>query len=280
MDGEIIYMLHLFFRDLNIQDLEIQINSIGCPVCRPDFRKSLKAYLEDKLQDLCENCRRRFYTNPLRILDCKVPSCQAVVGDAPRTIDYLCPACDEHFRMVQNYLKIGNVDFIINPRLVRGLDYYTRTTFEFVSKSLGAQNTVAAGGRYDNLVEELGGPSTPATGFSIGVERLLSIFNRDLIKKDDVFIYIIPLGEGAMERAFNLLIGLQQKGIPSIIDYGEKSLKSHMRRADKIGAPYVIILGEEEITGGFITLRDMKNKTQVTIPFSRAPEELKDITST
>lgn len=274
IDGEMLFMLDLFFRSLNITGLELQINSIGCPNCRPKFREALKNYFAGRLSGLCENCRRRFELNPLRILDCKSSHCSSLAGEAPKTIDYLCTDCLTHFNSVQDSLKQAGVSYMINQRLVRGLDYYTRTAFEFVSRSLGAQNAVAAGGRYDTLVEELGGPPTPAIGFSIGMERLVSIFDCSSIKRRSPEIFIAALGEKAQEKAFILLNQLHREGIPAIMDYSLSSLKSQMRKADKLNAVYVLIIGENEISKGVLTLRDMKNKTQSEVPLTEIMERL------
>lgn len=268
IDAEMLYMLELFFRSLKINGLELQINSIGCPNCRPKFREALRNFFAGRLNELCENCHRRFELNPLRILDCKSLHCHALAGEAPKTLDFLCTDCLTHFNRVQDSLKLAEVTYVINQRLVRGLDYYTRTAFEFVSGSLGAQNTVAAGGRYDNLVEELGGHSTPAIGFSIGMERLYSIFDSSSVERRSPDIFIAALGEKAEEKAFSLINQMHREGIPAIIDYSGGSLKSQMRRADKLNTGYVLIIGKDELTKGVAILRDMKNKTQIDVPFN------------
>ncbi len=275
VDAEVLYMLDLLFRSLRINGLELQINSIGCPNCRPKFRETLRHFFAKSLRELCENCQRRFELNPLRILDCKSEHCHTLAVVAPKALDYLCNDCLTHFNKVQDSLKAAGVPFVINPRLVRGLDYYTRTAFEFVSGSLGAQNTVAAGGRYDTLVEELGGPPTPAIGFSIGMERLVSIFDRRSMERRSPDIFIATLGERARENAFILLNQLHREGIPAVMDYSGGSLKSQMRRADKLNVGHVLIIGEDELAKGIAILRDMKNKTQTEVPFSEVMERLK-----
>lgn len=268
IDAEMLLMMDVFFKSLNITGLELQMNSIGCPACRPVFREALRSFFAGRLQELCENCQRRFELNPLRILDCKSSHCHDLAEKAPRTLDYLCPDCLKHFNTVQESLKLAGVQFVINPRLVRGLDYYTRTAFEFVSRSIGAQNTVAAGGRYDTLVEELGGPPTPAIGFSIGMERLFSLFDGSSVEKQSPALFIATLGEKAQEKAFLLLNQLLREGVPAVIDYSSGSLKSQMRRADRLNADHVLIIGEDELVKGAAILRDMKNKTQTEVPFS------------
>lgn len=279
IDGEMLFMLDLFFQSLNINGLELQINSIGCPNCRPEFREALRNFFAGRLKELCENCQRRFELNPLRILDCKSAHCHVLAGEAPKTLDHLCTDCRTHFKRVQDSLKAVGVQYVINPRLVRGLDYYTRTAFEFVGRSLGAQNAVAAGGRYDNLVEELGGPLTPAIGFSIGMERLFSIFDNSLVEKRSPDIFIASLGEKAQEKAFVLLNQLYREGIPALMDYSGGSLKTQMRRADKLNAAHVLIIGEDELAKGVAILRDMTNKTQAEVSFSEVREKLKQMNS-
>jgi len=266
IDAEILHMLHLLFDILNISGVELQINSIGCPKCRPAFRNALKTFFADKISELCDNCKRRFDFNPLRILDCKSTHCHALSEKAPKTIDYLCSDCLSHFQGVQDSLKAAGVPHINNPRLVRGLDYYTQTTFEFTGGALGAQNAVAAGGRYDNLVTELGGQSTPAIGFSIGMERLSSLFDRGNVTKQSPLVFIVSLGEQARQEAFSIINKLHKEGISTVMDYSGGSLKSQMRKADKLNSAHVIIIGEDEMSRGVVVLRDMQSKTQTEVP--------------
>ena len=275
IDAEMLFMLDLFFKSLNITGLELQLNSIGCPNCRPGFREALRNFFTGRLKELCENCQRRFELNPLRILDCKSAHCHTLAGEAPKTLEYLCTDCLTHFNRVQDSLKKAGVSYLINQRLVRGLDYYTRTAFEFVSNSIGAQNTVAAGGRYDTLIEELGGITTPAIGFSIGMERLVSVLDSSSVEKRSSAIFIAALGEKAQERAFDLLNQLHKEGITAIMDYSGSSLKSQMRKADKFNAAHVLIIGEDELAKGIVILRDMKNKTQVEISLLEIVGKLK-----
>jgi len=274
IDAEILHMLHLLFDSLNINGVELQINSIGCPQCRPAFRNALKTYFADKRSELCDNCRRRFEINPLRILDCKSTHCHALAETAPKTIDHLCNDCLLHFNGVQESLKTAGVTFVNNPRLVRGLDYYTRTAFEFVGGTLGAQNAVAAGGRYDNLVAELGGPSTPAIGFSIGVERLTSLFDNNMVAKRSPLVFITSLGADAQKKAFSLINHFHKKGISAVMDYNGGSLKSQMRKAGKLEAKYVIIIGEDELLKDVVILRDMQDKTQTEVPAEQVIDRL------
>ena len=279
IDAEILHMLQLLFDSLNINGVELQINSIGCPQCRPAFRNALKTYFADKRSELCDNCRRRFEINPLRILDCKSTHCHALAETAPKTIDHLCNDCLLHFNGVQESLKTAGVTFVNNPRLVRGLDYYTRTAFEFVGGTLGAQNAVAAGGRYDNLVAELGGPSTPAIGFSIGVERLTSLFDNNMVAKRSPLVFITSLGADAQKKAFSLINHFHKKGISAVMDYNGGSLKSQMRKAGKIDVQYVIIIGEDELLKDVVILRDMQGKSQTEVPAKQVIDKINKIVS-
>ncbi|MEK6538648.1 MAG: histidine--tRNA ligase [Nitrospirota bacterium] len=275
IDAEIISMLNLLFDSLNIKGVELQINSIGCPQCRPAFREALKGFFADKTSELCDNCKRRFEFNPLRILDCKSTHCHALSEKAPKTVDYLCNDCLTHFNGVQESLKTAGVTYINNPKLVRGLDYYTQTTFEFIGGTLGAQNAVAAGGRYDNLVAELGGPSTPAVGFSIGMERLFSLFDSSNVTKQSPSVFIVALGEQAQQQAFSIIIQLHKEGISTVMDYNGGSLKSQMRKADKLNSAQVIIIGEDELSKGVVVLRDMQSKAQIDVPIAEVVNRLR-----
>jgi len=275
IDAEIISMLNLLFDSLNIKGVELQINSIGCPQCRPAFREALKGFFADKTSELCDNCKRRFEFNPLRILDCKSTHCHALSEKAPKTVDYLCNDCLSHFNGVQESLKTAGVPYINNPKLVRGLDYYTQTTFEFTGGTLGAQNAVAAGGRYDNLVAELGGPSTPAVGFSIGMERLSSLFDNSNVTKQSPSVFIVALGEQAQQQAFSIIVQLHKEGISTVMDYNGGSLKSQMRKADKLNSAQVIIIGEDELSKGIVVLRDMQSKAQIDVPVAEVVNRLR-----
>ncbi|HPI55829.1 MAG TPA: histidine--tRNA ligase [Syntrophales bacterium] len=263
VDAEVIYMLMLFLGRLRLTDLGLEINSLGCPECRPAFRKVLGEYLADRKETLCGDCRRRLDTNPLRVFDCKVKDCRAAVAAAPFIIDYVCSKCGEHFREVQEGLKALETAFTVNPRMVRGLDYYTKTTFEVTTKSLGAQNAVAGGGRYDRLVEDLGGPAVPGIGFAAGVERLISLLPavmEGIVRSPD--LYIAALGPEARKLAFLICNGLRKEGFLAETDYSNRSLKSQMKRSDKLGARYTLLLGENEIRDGKAFLRNMKGGSQ------------------
>ena len=266
VDAEVILMLIQFLKKVGLEKLELQINSLGCRACRPRYREELKNFLSQRSFRLCEDCQRRLYTNPLRIFDCKVETCQEAIADAPQVIDYICDECQRHFDQVKEYLGMAGLEYILNPRMVRGLDYYTRTAFEVVSYSLGSQNAVTGGGRYDNLFQEIGGLDVPGIGFAIGMERLVS-----LLPKEKGFIryphlFIATLGEETYKEAYRLVNQLHLQGIRAELDYEGKSLKSQMRRADKLKARYVLILGEEELKRGRAVLRNMETKSQEEIP--------------
>ncbi|MEA1946024.1 MAG: histidine--tRNA ligase, partial [Thermodesulfobacteriota bacterium] len=276
VDVELIFLLVTLFSRLFIPDIEAHINSLGCPECRPKFKAVLSDFLTSSTGSLCSDCVRRKDRNPLRVLDCKVPACREAMAHAPSILDYLCPACSQHFETVKTALDAMNVPFTIDKRLVRGLDYYTRTTFEIQTGSLGAQNAVAGGGRYDGLVKALGGPDTPATGFAIGFDRLAEItgLNRnDFIKTPD--IYLAALGEKSLSLAFEWKSALCLEGIKTEMDFGDKSLKSQMKRADRLGAKHVLIVGDNEIKQGSVILRNMSTKEQASIPIEHVVENIK-----
>jgi histidyl-tRNA synthetase len=278
IDAELLLMLNDFFRGFQL-DVSIDVNSLGCPVCRPGYREQLLAFGERKRPELCENCRSRLQRNPLRILDCKEPGCRQATQDAPLLIDFLCESCRAHFARVQTYLTQEHVAFTLNPRLVRGLDYYCRTSFEILALGLGSQNAVCGGGRYDGLVEQLGGPAVPGIGFAIGVERLAMLLQaqkRDVTQRPDVFL--APLGEMAEQRAFAVARQLRLAGYRIEIESGSRGLKAQLRRADKLGAHYVLILGDNELAAGRGTVRDMQAKTDrpMAIDLSLAAQAMID----
>lgn len=262
IDIEVLFILHSLFEAINIKDRVMEINSLGCKVCRPSYKKSLHDFLEPRLSELCEDCIRRFSTNPLRILDCKREGCRSVSIGAPVAADFLCPECRSHFNEVREGLERLKLPFRINHRLVRGLDYYTKTSFEITTNKLGAQNAIAAGGRYDGLVEDLGGPPTPGIGFAIGMERITSIVSPDQIEPSKPDLFIVLLGKDARDMALPIIFELKNRGVRTEIDYNGASLKSQMRRADKLGIRYVLIIGEDEIKRGKAIVREMINKTQ------------------
>ena len=271
MDAQMIFMLMTLLGRLEVPEISAQINSIGCPECRPNFKSALNAFLEAKTADLCEDCRKRKDKNPLRVLDCKVPGCQAAIEGAPALREHLCSDCAKHFETVKTRLDQLNVPYVLNNRLVRGLDYYTRTTFEIQTHSLGAQNSVAGGGRYDELVHFLGGPRQPAIGFAIGFDRLVSILEenrKNIVSGPDVFV--AALGEAAQKMAFDWICRLNEKSICAEMDFEDRSLKAQMKMADRLNAGYVVILGEDEIKNGTAILRNMETKQQEEVALADA----------
>jgi histidyl-tRNA synthetase len=262
LDAEQLVMLDRLFRALNVTPTTLLLNSLGCLLCRPRYRDVLKAFLATRLDLLCEACRRRYDTNPLRILDCKRDECRAATKDAPVITDFLGPECVQHFDAVKSTLDDLGLTYRIEPRLVRGLDYYTKTAFEFTAEGLGAQNTIAAGGRYDGLVETLGGPSTPGVGFALGIERVVALLTQGSATPCTPGVFIAALGELAGRRLGPLLAALRDAGIRTETDYDRGSLKSQLRKADKLGARYAVILGDDEIAGDTAVVRDMDTKAQ------------------
>jgi histidyl-tRNA synthetase len=253
----------------------LQLNSLGDGQCRPKYRALLLDFLKQKESSLCANCRRRMERNPLRVLDCKVPGCIAATKDAPSILDFLCAPCEAHFESVQQSLRQAGISYVLNPRMVRGLDYYCRTTFEWTSDQLGAQNTVAAGGRYDGLVQELGGPPIPGVGFAIGVERLTLLLRPgEAPPPDGPSLYVVWVGSKARDWAFPLVYRLRREGMSVEMDGEERSLKSQMRRADKLKAKSVLIVGENELEKKRAVLRDMTSKQQEEISLDTMEREL------
>lgn len=279
MDAQIIFMLTTLFNKLNVSDIKVHLNSLGCPECRPKFQNALFSLLEANKESLCENCVRRSTKNPLRVLDCKVPACREAMKDAPSILDFLCDECSRHFETVKALLNKQQITFEVDKNLVRGLDYYTRTAFEILTTSLGAQNAVAGGGRYDGLVQALGGPSQPAIGFAIGFDRLVEIMEQSTsIEPKTPVVYIASLGETAKMLAYEWVCELNIRNIPSEMDFSDRSLKSHMKRADKFNAGYVLIAGENEINSGIGILRNMASKQQYELPLENIINEIEKIT--
>ncbi len=271
VDVEVISLLTDLLDALEVRGGSLLLNSIGCPVCRPDYIATLRAFLEERTGRLCENCRRRIASNTLRVLDCKVPACREATEEAPAFPEHLCPACDSHFDAVQRGLTDLGIGFVQAPRLVRGLDYYTRTTFEWVTDRLGAQNTVAAGGRYDGLVRSMGGPDVPGSGWAVGVERLASLCEGPASPPCPL-VYFALLGEEAERLADPVVRRMRRGGIRVERDLMGGSLKSQLRRADKACASLVVIIGDEEIKRGSAVVRDMNEKTQAESALSDLPE--------
>jgi len=276
VDAEVISMLFTFFDQLGLDSLNLNINSIGCRDCRPGYRAVLVDFISSRAADLCENCQRRYNDNPLRVLDCKSDHCREKTSGAPSILDYLCGGCSSDFDSVRKFLETLGIAFNVNDRMVRGLDYYTKTAFEITSNKLGSQDAVAAGGRYDHLVEEVGGPPTPAIGFAVGVERLsLLLAEDDISLKKSPDLYIATLGEDAFNAAFRLAHELRTHEIKVEYDHEGKSLKAQMRRADSSGASYALILGEEEIKSGRAMLKDMCGSGQEEIAWEGLLSEMR-----
>ena len=278
VDAQLIYILVELFNRLAVEDTNVHINSLGCKKCRPNFKTALFDYISSKTTTLCSNCERRVHRNPLRVLDCKVPACRETMDDAPLLSDFLCNDCSDHFSLVNETLKKLKIEFIIDNHLVRGLDYYTRTTFEIQTGSLGAQNAVAGGGRYDGLVQTLGGPDEPAIGFAIGFDRLAEITKLDkntFIQKPDIFI--AALGEKSRDIAFEWTVKLSLIGVKAEMEFNDKSLKSQMRRANRLEASHVLIVGEKELENGEVVLRNMATKNQTFVPIQNILENIENL---
>ena len=268
-DAEVIALAHEIITTLGGTDLTLKINSIGCPECRAKYHQALKAYFQDNAENLCETCRGRLDKNPMRILDCKSPVCGEIAKDAPKVLDYICEDCRDHFDGVKTRLSGAGIDFTVDPTLVRGLDYYTNTVFEFVSNQIGAQGTVCGGGRYDGLVEALGGAHTPALGFGMGIGRLLLVMENSGAPSPEekhCDIYFATMGEQAKQRAFELTRLLRTEGFFAETDLMGRSLKAQMKYADKIGASYTLVLGDNELTEGVGMLKNMKTGEQSEVP--------------
>jgi histidyl-tRNA synthetase len=275
IDAEILLLMSDFFNTVGLAEPSLQINSLGDSECRPKYRETLLAFLKGRQESLCDNCRRRIDRNPLRALDCKEPGCILIAKDAPSILDSLCANCQEHFQTVQRLLQETHVQFTLNPRMVRGLDYYCRTTFEWTTTQLGSQSAIAAGGRYDGLVQELGGPAIPGVGFAMGVERLTMLLRmRETAAANGPSCYIVWIGERARDWAFPLVHRLRQKGFSVEMEGESRSLKSQMRRADKFKSALVLIVGEDELKKGKAVLRDMASKQQEEISLDSIEVEL------
>jgi len=278
VDAEVLAFATDLLAALGIRNVRLELNSVGCPECRPRYRDALRNALAGARTELCPDCERRYEVNPLRILDCKIERCREIARDVPVILDVLCDACKEHLRGVENGLQALGVEYIVNPHIVRGLDYYTRTAFEFIASGLGSQDTVLAGGRYDGLVKELGGPDTPAIGFAAGVERLLLSAGEALpIPEVTGPVFIAALGDAARERAFVLVQDLRRAGLPAATDYAGRSLKAQMKEANRQGAWFALIIGEDELARNEATLRDMRTATQEAVKLDRLIELLSPV---
>ena len=279
-DAEVIAVAHTLLKRLGIRKVELHINSLGGPECRKKYNETLKAFLHSKSEHLCELCRERMDKNPLRVLDCKNEKCQEELKGAPTVLDTLGEACKAHFEKLQELLTAMNIAYIIDPAIVRGLDYYTKTVFEFISNDIGAQGTVCGGGRYDKLVEEIGGKPTPAVGFGTGMERLILVRDAErgeALKADTRDIFIGYRGEGAMIEAFKLVHILREAGINAESDHLQRSVKAQMKYANKINAKFSAIIGESELEEKSVQVKNMATGEAVTVPFDQLVSVMENI---
>ena len=259
-DAEMISLAKQIFDELGVKDLHLELNSIGCPECRAEYHKALKEYFSQYKDKLCDTCNDRLERNPMRILDCKSPVCSEIAKGAPVVLDYLCDECREHFQKVKSYLDAANIEYIVNPQIVRGLDYYTKTVFEFVSDAIGSQGTVCGGGRYDGLLEELGGQHTPSLGFAMGLERLQLVMeaqgcNFPEPSRPDLFI--VAMGEKATLKAVEIAKDMRDEGFSVVYDLNGRSLRAQMKYADKLGAKFNVVIGDNEVENKIVSLKDM-----------------------
>ena len=267
-DAELIALAKSIFDTLEVKDIHLEINSIGCPECRSKYYDALRAYFAERQDELCDTCKGRLERNPMRILDCKSPICREIAKDAPAVLDYLCDDCKEHFEKVQAYLKAQNIEYTINPRIVRGLDYYTKTVFEFVSDAIGAQGTVCGGGRYDGLIEELGGQKTPSLGFGMGLERLQLVMeaqNCPFPEAEKPDLFIVALGDSATMKAVEISKDMRAEGFSVLYDLNQRSVRAQMKYANKMGAKFNVVIGDDEVLSGKAKLKDMETGEETDI---------------
>ena len=276
-DAEVISLAKSVLDNIGIKNISLEINSIGCPECRKEYHKALKEYFSANAENLCDTCKDRLDRNPMRILDCKSPVCKKIAENAPVVIDFLCDDCRDHFEKVKANLEAMQIEYTVNPKIVRGLDYYTRTVFEFVSGDIGAQSTVCGGGRYDGLIGQMGGPKTPSLGFAMGIERLMMVLsaqNAELPKAPTCDLFIATLGENAILKASALCRLLRDEGYKVQTDICGRGLKAQMKYADKIGAKFTLVLGDNEVESGKATLKNMSNSAEKEIALAEIVEEL------
>lgn len=267
-DAEMIALAKQIFDELGVKDLHLELNSIGCPTCRAEYHKALKEYFVSRVDELCDTCRDRLDRNPMRILDCKSPVCSEIAKDAPVVLDYLCDECKEHFEKTKSYLDAMNIEYIVNPQIVRGLDYYTKTVFEFVADSIGAQGTVCGGGRYDGLIEELGGQHTPSLGFGMGLERLQLVMEAqgcEFPEPSRPDLFIVAMGDKATLKAVEIAKDMRDEGYSVVYDLNGRSLRAQMKYADKISAKYNVVIGDNEVDTKSAVLKDMTTGEQSNI---------------
>ncbi|MBO5021064.1 MAG: histidine--tRNA ligase, partial [Clostridia bacterium] len=276
-DAEVIALARQVLESVGIEKIALEINSIGCPECRKAYHAALKEYFKANIDTLCGTCKERLDRNPMRILDCKSPICSEIAAKAPVVLDFLCDDCRDHFEQVKAHLTAQGIEYTVNPHIVRGLDYYTRTVFEFVSGDIGAQSTVCGGGRYDGLISQMGGPAVASLGFGMGIERLMLLLKAqqtELPEAHTTDIYIATLGDKAILKASELCAELRREGYKAETDICSRGLKAQMKFADKIGAKFTVVLGDDEIDGGKARLKDMAEGTVKEIKLSELTEEL------
>ncbi len=277
VDAEAILLAKTFFDKLSVTGLTLYINSIGCKECRGKYEQALKVFLKSNLDNLCPLCKERFEKNPLRVLDCKNDSCKEITKNAPVILDYICDDCATHFEKVKKLLDLSGVEYKVNPKIVRGLDYYTKTVFEFVSENIGAQGTVCGGGRYDGLVEQLGGANAPGIGWAMGIERLLLLLESigvQIPNASKVKLYIAPMGEAEGLKAFELATTLRKAGIATELDHMNRGVKAQFKYADKIGAKYVAVIGSNELYAGETKVKEMATGEETLVKFDDLVEFL------
>ena len=278
-DVEVIALAMGIYRELGLKKLSLRLNSVGCGNCRPHYRDVLRDFLESRLQALCQDCVQRYEENPLRVLDCKRPGCRRRLQDAPVMLDHLCPECSHHFAAVQELLTQLDIVYVLDGKLVRGLDYYTKTAFEVVSGELGAQDALGGGGRYDDLIEMLGGRPTPAVGFAAGIERLLLVLSKQKglqVSPKPLDLFVVILGDAAKRVALKVLEQLRDRLFRCDADFVGRSLKAQLRAANRMGARYVLIIGEDELDRGKVVLRDMEGSQQEEIDLDEAIQKVSD----
>ena len=277
-DAELILLVDSFLRELGISSLSLKLNTIGCKHCRPKYNEALRDYFRPHLSELCETCRSRFEKNPLRMLDCKEEGCRQIAAGAPRILDYLCDDCASHFESLKAMLTENGVSYEIDPNIVRGLDYYSKTVFEFVSTAIGAQGTVCGGGRYDTLIENLGGSPTPAVGFAVGIERLILLMQNTGVpfgEEPTVTVYLAGMDEPSRKKAFAIAQELRRNGISVEIDLMGRSIKAQFKYAGKTGAKYVAVIGSNELENGVMSVKNMSTSTSETVAFPDAVKYFK-----
>lgn len=267
-DAEVISLAKSILDRLGLKNIELYINSIGCPTCRAKYHEALRSYFEARKDELCDTCHERLEKNPMRILDCKSPVCQEIAKDAPVILDYLCEECSDHFEKLKKYLTGLDIDFRVNPKIVRGLDYYTKTVFEFVTTEIGAQGTVCGGGRYDGLIEQLGGQKVPALGFAMGIERLLIVMdkqNSEFLTPRTCDVYFATMGDDALEKAMQISHELREFGYRAEFDLMGRGIKAQMKYANKIGSAFTVVIGDNELENGSVKVKEMETGNEVEI---------------